>query len=126
MYNYSINVNYKNVEYNDDLYRKQMLEVFDLKEYNDDIINEKLKQLYNKIKDNPQIKQIITLLKQFKYAKIFIVNEEEENLYLIFMFSFEYFDLFHNCLKELNKDNVISDKTFNKLLDALDNKEIDS
>lgn len=126
MYNYSINVNYKNVEYNDDLYRKQMLEVFDLKEYNDDIIHEKLKQLYNKIKDNPQIKQIITLLKQFKYAKIFIVNEEEENLYLIFMFSFEYFDLFHNCLKELNKDNVISDKTFNKLLDALDNKEIDS
>jgi hypothetical protein len=96
--------------------------VFELKEYDDDVISKKMKQLYNKIKDYSQIKQIITLLKQFKYAKIFIVNEEEENLYLIFMFSFEYFDLFHNCLKELNKDNVISDETFNKLLNALDNK----
>ena len=122
MYNYSINVHYKNVKYNDNLYRKQLLEVFDLKEYDDDVISKQMKKLYNKIKDYPQIKQIITLLKQFKYAKIFIVNEEEENLYLIFMFSFEYFDLFHNCLKELNKDNVISDETFNKLLNALDNK----
>ncbi len=122
MYNYSVNVHYKNVKYNDNLYRKQLLEVFELKEYDDDVISKKMKQLYNKIKDYSQIKQIITLLKQFKYAKIFIVNEEEENLYLIFMFSFEYFDLFHNCLKELNKDNVISDETFNKLLNALDNK----
>ncbi len=122
MYNYSVNVHYKNVQYNDNLYRTQMLEVFGLKEYNDDIISNQMKQLYNKIKDYPQIKQIIKLLKQFKYAKIFIVNEEEENLYLIFMFSFEYFDLFHNCLKELNKDNVISEETFNKLLNALDNK----
>jgi len=122
MYNYSVNVHYKNVQYNDNLYRTQLLEVFGLKEYNDDIISNQMKQLYNKIKDYSQIKQIITLLKQFKYAKIFIVNEEEENLYLIFMFSFEYFDLFHNCLKELNKDNVISDETFNKLLNALDNK----
>ena len=122
MYNYSVNVHYKNVKYNDNLYRKQLLEVFELKEYDDDAISKKMKQLYNKIKDYSQIKQIITLLKQFKYAKIFIVNEEEENLYLIFMFSFEYFDLFHNCLKELNKDNVISDETFNKLLNALDNK----
>lgn len=122
MYNYSVNVHYKNVKYNDNLYRKQLLEVFELKEYDDDVISKKMKQLYNKIKDYSQIKQIITLLKQFKYAKIFIVNEEEENLYLIFMFSFEYFDLFHNCLKELNKDNVISDETFNKLLNTLDNK----
>ena len=122
MYNYSVNVHYKNVKYNDNLYRKQLLEVFELKEYDDDVISKKMKQLYNKIKDYSQIKQIITLLKQFKYAKIFIVNEEEENLYLIFMFSFEYFDLFHNCLKELHKDNVISDETFNKLLNALDNK----
>ena len=122
MYNYSVNVHYKNVNYNDNLYRKQILEVFDLKEYNDEIISKKMKELYNKIKDYSQIKQIITILKQFKYSKIFIVNEEEENLYLIFMFSFEYFDLFHNCLKELHKDNVISDETFNKLLNALDNK----
>ena len=122
MYNYSVNVHYKNVKYNDNLYRNQLLEVFDLKEYDDNAISKKMKQLYNKIKDYSQIKQIITLLKQFKYAKIFIVNEEEENLYLIFMFSFEYFDLFHNCLKELNKDNIISDETFNKLLKALDNK----
>ncbi len=122
MYNYSVNVHYKNVNYNDNLYRKQILEVFDLKEYNDEIISKKMKELYNKIKDYSQIKQIITILKQFKYSKIFIVNEEEENLYLIFMFSFEYFDLFHNCLKELNNNNVISDETFNKLLNALDNK----
>ena len=121
MYNYSTNVHYKNVKYNDNLYRKQLLEAFNLKEYDDDVISKKMKELYNKIKDYSQIKQIITLLKQFKYAKIFIVNEEEENLYLIFMFSFEYFDLFHNCLKELNENNVISDKIFNKLLKALDN-----
>lgn len=120
MYNYSTNVKYKNQNENG-LYRKQLLEAFNLKEYDDDVISKKMKELYNKIKDYSQIKQIITLLKQFKYAKIFIVNEEEENLYLIFMFSFEYFDLFHNCLKELNENNVISDKIFNKLLKALDN-----
>jgi hypothetical protein len=119
MYNYSTNVKYKNQNENG-LYRKQLLEVFNLKEYNDDEITTKMNKLYETIKNYEQIKIIIGMLKEFKYAKIFIVDETEENLYLIFMFSFEYFDLFHNCLKELNKNQVISDKIFNKLLKALD------
>jgi len=121
MYNYSYPVKYKN-EPGDDIYRKQLLEVFYLKKYNDKEISECLKKTYEIIKDFKQIQLIIDKLKSFKYAKIFIVNEEERDLYLIFLFSFEYFDLFHNCLKELNENKEISEKTFNILMDALDEK----
>ena len=122
MYKFDANVQYKNINNEDDTYRKHLLNVFDLKEYDDKIISAKNKELYQFIKDSTQIQSIIDEISTDKYAQIFIVDKNERDLYLYLLFSFEFFDLFHNCLKELNKDNVISDETFNKLLNALDNK----
>ena len=121
MYNYSYKVKYKNEQF-DNVYRKQVLDVFYLKKYNDDKISVCLKNIYEVIKNYKQIQLIIDKVKAFKYAKIFIIDENERNLYLIFLFSFEYFDFFHNCLKELNENKIISEKTFNILMNALDEK----
>ena len=43
------------------LYRIQFLQAFQSENWNDDIINDKMKDLYENIKDNTNIKDIINL-----------------------------------------------------------------
>ena len=112
MYKFDANVQYKNINNEDDTYRKHLLNVFDLKEYDDKIISAKNKELYQFIKDSTQIQSIIDEISTDKYAQIFIVDKNERELYLYLLFSFE-FDLFHNCLKEYYNNKSISEKHTN-------------
>ena len=119
MYKFDANVQYKNINNEDDTYRKHLLNVFDLKEYDDKIISAKNKELYQFIKDSTQIQSIIDEISTDKYAQIFIVDKNERELYLYLLFSFEFFDLFHNCLKEYYNNKSISEKTYQLLYNAI-------
>tara|TARA_B100001093_G_scaffold480212_1_gene509868 strand:- start:1014 stop:1388 length:375 start_codon:yes stop_codon:yes gene_type:complete len=123
MYNYTLQVNYKNNNDEDQNYRKLLLNAFHLEQYDNDKIMNKMKLIYNIIKNNDKIKSIIQLLKKYKYSSIFIINDNEPELYLIFLFSFEYFDLFHKCLQELHFNNTITELSYNNLYNEL-NKNI--
>ena len=123
MYNFDINVQYKNINNDDDTYRKHILNVFKLDTFNEKIIGEKIKELYNSIKDSKQIQNIIDEITTDKYAQIFIVDKNERDLFLYLLFSFEFFDLFHNCLKEFHANNIISENTYKLLYNAIHKKE---
>ena len=123
MYNYSLNVNYKNTNKEDDDYRSLLLKAFNLEQYDNDKIMKTNKMIYDTIKDNLKIKSIINLLKKYKYSSIFIIDDNEPELYFVFLFSFEYFDLYHKCLQELHYNNTISESSYNKLFNEL-NKNI--
>ena len=66
---------------------------------------------------------LLTFLKKYKYSSIFIIDDNEPELYFVFLFSFEYFDLYHKCLQELHYNNAISESSYNKLFNEL-NKNI--
>ena len=123
MYNYTLQVKYKNNEDEDQNYRKLLLDAFHLEQYDNDTIMNKMKLIYDIIKNNGKIKSIIQLLKKYKYSSIFIINDNEPELYLIFLFSFEYFDLFHKCLQELHFNKAITELSYNNLYNEL-NKNI--
>jgi hypothetical protein len=123
MYNYTLQVKYKNNDDEDQNYRKLLLDAFHLDQYDNDKIMNKMKLIYDIIKNNGKIKSIIQLLKKYKYSSIFIINDNEPELYLIFLFSFEYFDLFHKCLQELHFNNTITELSYNNLYNEL-NKNI--
>lgn len=123
MYNYTLQVKYKNNDDEDQNYRNLLLNAFYLEQYDNDIIMNKMKLIYDIIKNNDKIKSIIQLLKKYKYSSIFIINDNEPELYLIFLFSFEYFDLFHKCLQELHFNNTITELSYNTLYNEL-NKNI--
>ena len=80
MYKFDATVQYKNINTEDDTYRKHFLNVFDLKEYDDKIIATKIKELYQFIKDSTQIQTIIDEITTDKYAQIFIVDKNEKNI----------------------------------------------
>jgi len=72
------------------LYKIQLLQTFNMEEFDEETINKKIDHLFNSIKDEEFIKNI---LEKHPY-KGTIYND------LIFrtLFSYDYLDLFHKCL----------------------------
>ena len=118
MYNYSINTTYLTIanDKQDTQYRKEYLSVFNLENYDEDIIMNCVNDLYQKYKINEQIKNLFAIGKE---TSVYALNDD---LTFILFFSFESFHYFHNCLKELERNNVISDKTLNEIIKNLQKK----
>lgn len=109
MYNYSIDVNYNHVPENkqDTLYRKLLLDVFNTGEYDDKIltINKIQCELYKQLKDN---KSLIEVLNFFQNNQQLIPLTLHLETCFVFLFSFDFFFIFHKCLQDLDRENIIS------------------
>lgn len=113
IYNFDIQVNY--IEKNDDeIYRKQLLQVFNLEEYNDSII-EKITKVYNLIKENESFKKIINNVSN----KHGFNKQTHEDIFII-LFSYDYFETFHKVLCQLNENGSI-DENIEKMFENLTN-----
>ena len=89
------------------LYRIQFLQAFQSENWNDDIINDKMKTLYENIKDNANIKNIINNIKKSKNLEMMItlLGDDELTLFKL-LFKYELFDFTHKCICNiLNNDN---------------------
>ena len=73
------------------LYKIQLLQIFGLNELDEDVMNNKMNSLYESIKNEPFIAE---LLEDNPYKINFFNNE------LLFrtFFSYDFLDLFHKCL----------------------------
>ena len=109
------------------LYRIQLLQAFDLNEWNDDRINttigELYAQLFNRIefkeifvkaRQNPAIMEMIDLFKLSGVERL-----EEDDIIFKLLFKFEYFDLLHRCIVDFLLTDTISPVYSSKLLNAL-------
>ena len=100
MYNHLLKLTYRNFE-NDDVYRNEILAVFNLEKYNDDFIS-------NEIKNNilpliePHFKEIFSLLK----TQISFPFELDNRLCVTLLLSWQFFDLFHVCIGEIKENNI--------------------
>lgn len=100
MYNYSLQLTYKN-DICDDMYRKELLNAFHLEKYDNSVIS-------NEIQNNilPLIEEsfgeIFTMLNKHSTFPFPLDNQ----LCVTLLLSWEYFHLFHLCIGEIKENNV--------------------
>ena len=121
MYNYSIDLTYKNLEgdASDTQYRKELLEVFSMSEYNAEMIY-KQDVLYESLKSD--YTQIIKCI--FENDYLALMRKIDGKSCFMILFSWEYFYDNHLLIKAiLSKDTV---ENINKLKELLINKILEN
>lgn len=104
-------------------YQTQLLQVFNMDNFDDSILQKNINTLYLFLQKNSDIDNIlVNLSKKFNSYDIFN-NESDVNKdnFLIFqlLFSYEFFDVFHECLSNfiININDISKSKnSFNKLI----------
>ena len=114
MYNCNVNLTYNTIGdlSGDTIYRKELLEAFNLKIYNEDIINVQ-DELFEIIQENEKFKELIVNGRKVLERKI--PFEHDDKTIFSFLFSYDYFYLFHPILIDYLIKNEISDDNFNRL-----------
>lgn len=112
------------LSYQDELYKIQLLQAFDLEQWNDDKVHEIIENIYSLMKNTNEMKQIIekskkndninTLLNNFNKSG----NNDEYTIFTI-LFNFSTFDLLHRVIIDFLRNKKIEEIHLNKLLKAL-------
>ena len=119
MYDYSANLSYANLDIkkSDTMYKKEFLNLFGLELYNGEVIMKSIFELNEKYKDNEKLSTILNKAKNHKIISMFS-DGNIINLYFL-LFSYDYMNLFHKCLQELNLNGDITDETHKILMDSI-------
>ena len=107
MYNYSLNLTYQ-LSDNDDIYRKELLQFFNLPEFDYDIINKYIKNIICEVA--PHFEPIYKKMNE-KNQMPFTLDKQT---CITLLFDWEHFYLFYLCLKEI-KENAITNSITNLL-----------
>ncbi len=115
MYNYSLKLTYNTLD-DDDVYRNELLQVFNITSYNGSSINNTInKELIPLIKHHFKlVYQIMNKYNQFPFPL-------EESVCITLLLAWEYFHLFHLCIGEI-KDNKITNSITNLISELKNNK----
>ena len=115
MYNTLLKCTYNNVSYvnQEDQYRIEYLNAFNLEEFNDKQINQGVDALIERLKQSPVLTKCMT-----KSAAGF-GNCEHLHVGLMGLFAFDYFYLAHPCICEFLEIGTITEENINALLSAL-------
>lgn len=113
-------------------YQIQLLQAFNMKVYNDDILQKKLKIIYEILKNNREIENILDILSKKVYNInniLHLFSDKNHNIdkYFIFqlLFSQDYFYIFHNNFSKYisNTENYQNNLFFQELYNfILENK----
>lgn len=118
----------------DALYRHDLVESFNLQDlfYTNELdsdrfdfdpffkeLTNKTDQLYDKFKEYPQIKE---LMEEIKKKTLFPISVHDNQSLFFYFFSFEYFHLFHDCLKDLFNTDKISSVNYDIIMKKIKQK----
>jgi len=109
------------------LYRIQLLQAFDLNEWDDEKINMTIEKLYAQLFNQIEFKEIFVKARQnpsiIEMLDLFMLSGEERldenDIIFKLLFKFEYFDLLHRCIVDYLLTNTISSVYLNNLLNNL-------
>ena len=90
------------------IYRQELLYILGMNEYNEAEINTVMNEIYNKAKENDELKKCMN-----KLAGQFMKADEEFGLMLLF--SYDYMYLTHICISELFETGKIDEKNMRNL-----------
>ena len=93
----------------EDIYRCQFLQAFEMEEWDDDVINKKIDDLFNKIKDMKEFDVIFDkLLKSKNYVLFLWVMGQDKLTLFKLLFKYELFHMTHDMLCSYLNKNVLS------------------
>lgn len=115
MYNTLLKCTYNNVSYlyQEDQYRIEYLNAFNLEEFDDKHINQEIDALFERVKTSPELAACMT-----KSAAGF-GNRDFLHVGLMGLFAFDFFYLAHPCICEFLETGTITQEKINALLSAL-------
>lgn len=109
----------------ENLYRIQLLQAFNMNTWDDDAINDTVTEIYRKISQDTDFKIIFVKAQNNKSLNemLALFNEDEsiEQNEIIFtmLFKYEYFDLLHRCISDYLREGQIKKDNFEMLINAL-------
>jgi len=124
------------------LYKIQLLQAFDLTVWNDVTVDGILTELYASMKNDKNLQHILSKLSQLETLKEILnktedygtnsdgtntdgtntdgTNTEFNNMMLFtWLFQYDFFDLFHMCIVDFKLNGTIREKRMNELLNEL-------
>ena len=114
-------------------YQIQLLQAFNMLKYDDFILQKNIESVYELLKNNNEIKNILLIIseKMKAYESINSIHNNVKN-YVIFqlLFSYNYFETFHKCfsdyINEFKKNNILNkkDNYFEKLKTFVNNNDL--
>lgn len=96
------------------LYRIQYLQAFELEDWDGEKINKALIYITDLLKNNEKGKNIMKKMSE----KLNIV--EGQNLEVLFLLTYDYFYLTHECIIDLINTSNISEERYNNLIEEID------
>ena len=114
MYNTLLKCTYNNASDLDqeDQYRTEFLNAFNLEEFDDKHINKEVGALFERLKRSPDLTKCMT-----KSAAIFFSEDLQTGL--MGLFAFDFFYLAHPCICDFLETGTIAEEKINALLLAL-------
>ena len=123
MYNTDFVCTYKEhdeEEDQDDMYRIQLLQVYNLDRWDDTIINNTKASIFNKYKDNLDMKEILNKARDSdKLSNIKLCIADDDLTIFTGLFQYELFNLIHLCICDLEKSSKISALNKSNILNNL-------
>ena len=128
-YNFEYKLNYrenfdagKSQNTSDTIYRKDIINVFNLKDdfKNDDEIffkklSDKVNEIYKELKNHKQIDNILNKIEE----TLKIPFKMERDMLFVYLFRYDLFYLFHECLKDFNIYAEITSKNYKLILESI-------
>jgi predicted house-cleaning noncanonical NTP pyrophosphatase (MazG superfamily) len=112
---------------NNNLYRIQLLQAFNMEDYNDDIINKKINNLHEFLKNNNKeyLNQIINIIKNnnnlSNFLLLFDTDNFDDKMYFQTLFMFDLFYLAHKFFCELIDSGIVKKNTISNLITKIEN-----
>ena len=101
----------------DTQYRKDLLTAFNLKQYDDDLVKDIVNKIYDLIfkthNTSENIDNIQEIFKIVRKRNTWPI-ELDDYMCITMLFSYDYFFLFHECVKAFLKTNKIEDEIVEK------------
>lgn len=117
-----------NNDINNDIYRAQLLQAFNMNEYDNDIINKKIDKLYDFLNNSYKeyLNQIISLIKKndnfSNFLMLFGTDNLDDKMYFQSLFMFDLFYLAHKFFCELINNGIVKKNTLNNLIKKISMK----
>lgn len=108
---------YKLMDNDDDrnfMYQIQLLQAFGMRNFDEDVISEKALELYHKLKECNEVKEILEEgIKSNPEVKMCNI------LMFMCLFSYQFFDLFHKCLIDYFTTGSILDQSKQDMIQTI-------
>ena len=109
----------------ENLYRIQLLQAFNMNTWDDDAINDTVTEIYRKISQDTDFKIIFIKAQNNKSLNdmLALFDEdatiEQNEIIFTMLFKYEYFDLLHRCISDYLREGQIKKDNFEMLINAL-------